>query len=371
MPGEIIPAPLAAAPTMTSPPASARRKAPPLGARSVVQMAWPKPGPPPCESAAAAASMPGPTRSRSMRSPIVPVLQIATSSGSTPSRAAARRAIASASSTPGEPVAALAEPALTTTARRRARSRPRLRITGAEGRGLRVSARAEATGPSAARIPRSSAPDALRPQATAPARKPGVVVTDPPGTGSRPSGARTQSSRPTGGKRPIRASREQALGLGSARHEVEVLERLARGALAQVVDDGEDRDPAAARVEHRADLGVVGALHRAHARRGIDDLHEGVVGIVGRVVVAEVVGVRRALGETRVAGGQQPAVDRDQVGREGHWLAELLLDLGRVAVRVDLVRAHVVGGARVVDRLGGPAPGAADAGLGVDDHVLH
>ena len=40
----------------------------------------------------------------------------------------------------------------------------------------------------------------------------------------------------------------------------------------------------------RADLGVVGSLHGAHARRGLHDLHEGVIGIVGGVEVAQVVG---------------------------------------------------------------------------------
>ena len=126
MPGRIIPAPLAAAPIVTSRPPSARRKAPPFGARSVVQMARLKSAPPPADRAAAAPSMPLPTMSMSMRSPIVPVLDTATSPGSSPRRAAARAAMARASSRPGEPVAALAVPALTTTARIRARSSPRL-----------------------------------------------------------------------------------------------------------------------------------------------------------------------------------------------------------------------------------------------------
>ena len=61
MSGRIIPAPFAAAPSATSPPpGSARRNAPPFGARSVVQIAVPKSAPPSRESAATAASMPAP-----------------------------------------------------------------------------------------------------------------------------------------------------------------------------------------------------------------------------------------------------------------------------------------------------------------------
>ena len=205
----------------------------------------------------------------------------------------------SASSIPGEPVAAFADPALTTTARILARSMARLRRTGADGRALVVSTIAETTGPSAARIPRSSAPEAFSPQATRargadapaaaePTRRPRVV------TGTHPVVAADR------GKCPI----EQALGLGPARHQVEVLERLAGGALAEVVDGAEGR-AAAARVGDGADLGVVGSLHGAHARRGLHDLHEGVIGIVGGVEVAQVVGVGRgAVAQARVAGGQ-------------------------------------------------------------------
>ena len=124
--GEIIPAPFAAAPIVTSRPPSGRRKAPPFGARSVVQIARLKSSPPRADSVRAAASMPAPTMPMSMRSPIVPVLDTATSPRSSPRRAPARAAIARASSRPGDPVAALAFPAFTTTARIRARSSPRL-----------------------------------------------------------------------------------------------------------------------------------------------------------------------------------------------------------------------------------------------------
>ncbi len=212
IPGEIIPAPLAAAPMIASPPDSDSRNAPPLGARSVVQIARPKSAPPSGERAATAEPIPGSTRPMSMRSPIVPVLHTATCSGSSPNHAAVLRAIVSASSIPGEPVAAFADPALTTTARILARSMARLRRTGADGRALVVSTIAETTGPSAARMPRSSAPEAFSPQATPAARNPCGAVTDPPATSSSPSGARTQSSRPTGGKRPIRAGPRSRAG---------------------------------------------------------------------------------------------------------------------------------------------------------------
>ncbi len=67
-------------------------------------------------------------------------------------------------------MAALAAPALTTTARRADRSRERLRSTGAEGSALAVSTKAEVTAPVAWRIPRSRAPEAFSPQATPAAR---------------------------------------------------------------------------------------------------------------------------------------------------------------------------------------------------------
>ncbi len=161
MSGRIIPAPFAAAPIVTSRPPRVRRNAPPLGARSVVQIARPKSAPPPAASAAAAASMPRSVMPRSMRSPIVPVLHTAMCAASMPSRSPARRAIACASSRPGEPVAALAAPALTTTARRAARSRVRLRSTGAEGRALAVSTKADVTGAGGLEDPEVEGPRGL------------------------------------------------------------------------------------------------------------------------------------------------------------------------------------------------------------------
>ena len=86
-------------------------------------------------------------------------------------------------------------------------------------------------------------------------------------------------------------------------------------------------EPAAARVGDGADLGVVGSLHSAHARRASHDLHEGVIGIVGGVESRRSSGVgrRRRAGARSV--GQEAAVHRHEMRREGHGLAELLLDL--------------------------------------------
>ena len=118
MSGRIIPAPLAAAPMVTSPPDSASRNVPPFAKASVVRMASPKSIPPPCDSAAAAASTPAVSAFIGSRSPMTPVEHTARLPTGTPAAAAAVSPMARASTMPCSPVAALAQPLFTTTPRR-------------------------------------------------------------------------------------------------------------------------------------------------------------------------------------------------------------------------------------------------------------
>ena len=82
------------------------------------------------------------------------------------------------------------------------------------------------------------------------------------------------------------------------------------------------------------DAGEVRVAHVAHARRAVDDLDERLVRVARAVALGDVAGSVDA----RVAGDQLALVERQQVRREDERLAEaeLLLDLGRVAVRADL-----------------------------------
>jgi len=83
-----------------------------------------------------------------------------------------------------------------------------------------------------------------------------------------------------------------------------------------------------------------------------------------------------ALGRGGVAGGQQPAAHRHQVRREDdrHGLAggpaELLLDLWRVAVPANPIRGDALVGLHVQVGVGERAPGAGEAGLGVDHDAV-
>ncbi len=197
-------------PIVTSPDASARRNAPPLRDRSVVQMASLKRVPPSADSSAQAAGIPAGIFCMSSRSPITPVLETATCSGRRPSSAAVSAAIRRASSSPPAPVDALAMPALTTTAWKPARGRVRLSRTGADGRALAVSISHETTGRVALNTPRSRWPEAFSPQTTPAATKPSGVVTDPPGISASPAGASSQSVRRIGANALTGAPRSPA-----------------------------------------------------------------------------------------------------------------------------------------------------------------
>ena len=193
MSGRIIPAPLAAAPIVTSPPPGARAGT----RRPWARGRW-------CRSAVpksrAAVRREGGDRRVDPRAGDAQVDPLADRPGAadgdlvrgaSPRPSAARRAISWASSSPGEPVAAFALPALTTTARRRERSSaPVADHRRRRQRARRVHQRRDdrAVGGEDAEV---RAPEGFSPHATPAARKPGgEVVTEPPASGSSPSGAR-------------------------------------------------------------------------------------------------------------------------------------------------------------------------------------
>ena len=137
-------------------------------------MASAKSSPPPAASPAPAARSPASTRSIGSGTPITPVEPTATCAGSRPVSSAASSCIRAASRRPAAPVAALALPELTATARSAARSqRSRQSSTGAAWVPERVKRAAlVASGESQASSATSRSPLGLMPAATPAARNP-------------------------------------------------------------------------------------------------------------------------------------------------------------------------------------------------------
>ena len=130
--GAIIPAPLAMAPIVSVSPPSEKRTRASLGRVSVVRMARAASAPASRPRRVAARAMPARTLSMGRRVPMTPVEATTTSVGAQPIAFAVTAAISRASAIPGAPVAALAQPALITTARARPAARcSRDTITGA------------------------------------------------------------------------------------------------------------------------------------------------------------------------------------------------------------------------------------------------
>ncbi len=173
-----MPAPFAMPPTRITAPGMVSSRAASFGAASVVVIASAAAAPPSGDSAASAASIPAITRGIGSGTPITPVAATSTSVTGTPSCAATRAVICSASHMPCGPVAALAFPLEITTAR----ARPcaicrRESVTGAATVALRVNTAAADTVSLAATIAMSGRPEALIPAATPAARKPRGNVT--------------------------------------------------------------------------------------------------------------------------------------------------------------------------------------------------
>jgi hypothetical protein len=198
-PGSIIPAPLACAEMVTPPARTAHR----FGLLSVVMIACAKSSPPSADRPSTASNTPAVTASMSSGTPIVPVSATTTVRGSTSSASAAASRIARASLYPCSPVAALALPELTATARIACASQSsRQTRTGAAAAALRVSARADRTpGSSQASTPTSVAPSSFSPHATPVARKPAA------------SWAGSSSSTPSGGVTQREAKKVLVAGL--------------------------------------------------------------------------------------------------------------------------------------------------------------
>ena len=170
--------------------------------------------------------MPASTRSIGSGTPITPVEQTSTSSPA-PVSSPVSAAIRSASARPCAPVATFALPLETTTARAvpLAARRSRHSSTGAPAARLRVNTPAAVAGPSATTSATSGRPGGL----------------DPARRARRPEAARVGDAY---GHRP---SRGQAGALVEAEHQVGVLDRLAGGALDEVVERGGDDRGARAR----------------------------------------------------------------------------------------------------------------------------
>ena len=158
---------------------------------------------------AAAAGMPVSTAAMGSGTPMRPVEQTRTSSGGQPSAVAVTSHMRRAWARPGAPVAALAFPALRTTAAACPSVRLlRLTCTGAAATRLVVNTPAAVTGrrSAVATSARSGSPLALTPQATPAASNPVAVVTLTGGarrSARRSSrGARGRGWRPGGPARP-------------------------------------------------------------------------------------------------------------------------------------------------------------------------
>ena len=155
-------------------------------------------------------------------------------------------------------MAALALPEFATTARMpSSRQRSWVSITGAASTPERVKRAAlTVSGASETSSPRSRAPEGLSPQATPAARKP---------AGSPPSSSVTCA----GIVDPARCERHSALPFVPPEHQIEVLHRLRRGALPQVVDRREHDDAARAVVVVHARCGSSSSRGPPACRAGL------------------------------------------------------------------------------------------------------
>ena len=190
------------------------------------------------------------------RSPIRPVEQTAISPAESASAGReALRGLACVSAKPSGPVQAFAPPELSSTARTRPpRSTCCVHSTGAAFTRLAVNTAAAAReGPSLMTTATSRAPDGFSPAATPAARNPSGAVTlmyfPPSGAVSR--------------RDPLRG---QARRLRQAEHEVGRLDRLARRALAEVVEGGDDHRPPGMGVGGGLQVRSVGADGRRGGR---------------------------------------------------------------------------------------------------------
>ena len=225
---------------------------------------------------------------------------------------------ARASTIPAAPVAAFAIPELITTACGSASSRWR---------------RETSTGAACTRLVVHTAPPTARGTERTSARS-GDALPDPSGDAARLE----PESRGHGHQTSTPESRRPG-GLVEAEEEVDVLDRLAGGALAEVVDRADDHGHSGEPVLEDADLGAVGLLDPAEL--GNDALGQHRDDVALRVVLLE----QRAqvgAGRAHVARRDEPPADREQVRDERDREAEERGDLGRVLVVADAVGGGVL-----------------------------
>ena len=199
---------------------------------------------------------------------------------------------------------------------------------------------------------------------------------------------RVAAARSSSSARRLRRQREllEAGRLGQPVDGVEGLDRLAGGALDEVVDDADGEDPAGPLVDADVDPAGCCCPRTCFVAGGwVDHVDEGLAG-----VGLGVEGVELALGDgpasagrgrrrgcrassgrggggsrRRAPPGWRPARARPAVPSAG----KLLLHLGDVAVAADAVRLHALVDLAEHEVLLRLAAGARDAGLGVDDEV--
>ena len=124
-----------------------------------------------------------------------------------------------------------------------------------------------------------------------------------------------------------------------AERAVEVLDRLAGCALAEVVFGADDDRAVGEPVVEDPDLGPVGVLDAGElGRHSLGQDGDDGAARVGLLEQPAEVGA----GGANVAGGNEAAPDGQEVGREGDREAEQLRDLGHVLVGADAIRRHVL-----------------------------
>ena len=217
---------------------------------------------------------------------------------------------------------------------RRRRSRARLARdsrTGAAANRLGVVTAAAGTGPSGGhdeREVRAARRLDARGRRPPPRTRPGSRATRSTAGRSAGSGARSGSvardiERPRcgdggrgGGQGGERAAGASAGGLGQAVDDVERLDRLAGGALDEVVEDADREDPAVALVEAAPDPGLVGAEDVLRRRRRRRRRSRTARRRRRRAYSSSSSACVTGAGRPDVARGQDPAGHRDEVGQE-------------------------------------------------------
>ena len=133
----------------------------------------------------------------------------------------------------------------------------------------------------------------------------------------------------------------QASSLLKAKDDIGALDRLARSALAQIVDGARRHQHARALVEREANLGSVGADDRSRLGllAGIEHAHKGATGIELLVIVDNVLksqGVDGLQRERHRHRGEQTTLERCQVRGKDDAIGQAkdLLDFGRVTEKV-------------------------------------